>query len=393
MDAPSAAAAGPAQKISIYTRDNDAAGVLRLALNAIDGTSVQFRDAGAPAALKDIGESGSPALLVVDLTGEDDPVAVTRDLVSACDPATALVILGEANDIRLYRNILQAGAREYFFKPLVTALINRTFRMALSGQADPQHANTGAMVFVVGVRGGCGATTIAARLAWRLSESPPRPVLMLDLDLQGGDQAMLFDATPNHALSEALAQPDRVDDLFLERALIPITKRLDLLASLEPLHAQNALDEPALLALLDRVTRRYRYVVTDVPSLAAPQLSQTLHLPSTLLLISDGRLVSAREVARWREWLGVDSAERMLLHVLNMSGAPGSLSLADFTRAAGRAPDAVIPYAKSIASGSVLGIMNQADLGPLDRALGPVLAMLAGETVVERKTWLQKLWR
>ncbi|MGC8001436.1 hypothetical protein, partial [Salmonella enterica] len=74
----------------------------------------------------------------------------------------------------------------------------------------------------------------------------------VDLDLQAGDAALLLDATPNHALPEALAQAERVDDLFLERGLIRVTGRLDLMASLEPLHVTPSVDEDAMLALTDK---------------------------------------------------------------------------------------------------------------------------------------------
>lgn len=391
MDEVSAAIyeSGPARAM-VYTADPDASGVLRQALNGLSTPEAQFRLGGVSEALKDFKERPSPTLLVVDTSGEADPVARVRELVNCCDPSTSILVLGEINDIRLYRNILQAGARDYFFKPLVTALVGRACRAIMTGEDEADSARTGRLVCVIGVRGGCGATSIATRIAWRLSEAP-RSVLLLDLDLQCGDSAMQFDVVPGHALSEALAQPERVDDLFLERGLIHITKRLDLLASLEPLSASARYDESAVLSLLERVLRRYRYVVTDIPALAATEMGRVLHMPGTLLLVSDGRLVSAREVARWREWLGENSAERTVLHVLNGQGAPGSLPPNDFVRVAGKAPDVVIPYAREVAANALLGL-RKADQGQvMDRALDPIIAMLAGEAVRPARSLIRRI--
>lgn len=377
MDDPSFSA-GSAPRVAVYTRDEDSAGVIRQALSELGGVEAAFKADGLGAALADLSGRQSPRLLIVDLSGDPDPTARVRELIAMCEPSTSVLAIGDINDIRLYRNIREAGATEYFFKPLVTALVARTCRSVLTGVQEASRQRTGRLVFVVGVRGGCGATTIGVRTAYRLSESPPRPVLMLDLDLQSGDAALQLDATPNHALPEALAQTERVDDLFLERGLIRVTKRLDLMASLEPLDVSPTLDEDALLALMDKLARRYRYVVADVPTSQAASLSRVLHTPGTLLLVSDGRLVSAREVARWRQWLGMNSAERNVLHVLNMQGAPGSLSLDEFARAAGQAPDVVIPYAREVAATSLMGLKARPDCPTLDRGLEPVISMLSG---------------
>lgn len=366
-------------RAAIYTRDPDSAGVIRQALTGLGLGEITFKDDGIGVALKDLSASPSPRLLVVDVTGEDDPAAKVQALVNMCDPSCSLMVLGEANDIRVYRNILGAGAVEYFFKPLVAEMVARAFSNALTGKDVAPARRTGRLVFVVGVRGGCGATTIAVRLAAHLSERPPRPVLFLDLDLQNGDSALQLDATPNHTLTEALNQSERVDELFLERGLIHVTNRLDLLASLEPLHAPIGFTDSSLLTLLEKVRAKYRYVIMDTPTLMASMLSSTLHIPSTLLLVSDGRLVSAREVGRWRQWLGGPSAERTIVHVLNMEGGPGSLSVEDFTKAAGQAPDVVIPFAREVASASLLGLKARPDCPPLDRGLEPIMRLLAGE--------------
>jgi pilus assembly protein CpaE len=388
---PEAAIVAPSSQAMIYTSDQDAAGVIRQALSDLGSADTLFKSEGLGAALTDMGNRPSPHLLIVDASGDDDPVSRVRDLINMCEPSTAVVVIGDVNDIRLYRSIREAGAAEYFFKPLVTAMVAHTCHAILTGKEEAIKKRTGRIVFVVGARGGCGATTIAVRTAMRLSEAPPRPVLMLDLDLRCGDSALQFDVTPSHALREALAQSDRVDDLFLERGLIHATKRLDLMASLEPLDAKTDFDETALMALLDKVTGRYRYVVVDVPAHRVPALNQSLHMPSTLLLISDGRLVSAREVARWRAWLGVNTVERTFIHLLNMNGAPGCLSPEDFARAAGAAPDVVIPYAREVGADALLGLKAKPECPTLDHGLEPVLSLIAGSAVQHKQTFLQRL--
>ena len=364
----------------VYTRDPDSEGVLRQALHDLSHESVVFRTGGLRSAVTELAGHDSLNLLVVDICGEADPVDRVRELIDTCEPATRVLILGDQNDIRLYRALLDAGASEYLFKPLVSAVAARVCRKLLFGDASIGANRLGRLVYVVGARGGSGASTVAVALASTLSESPPRPVVLVDLDLQRGDVALSLNAEPNSALHAALTQADRVDDLLLERGLIQITGRLDMLGSLNPLDSSAGLDEDALIALFDRVTRRYRYVVVEIPAHAAGSLKRVLHMPSTLVLVSDARLSSARDVARWRATVGENTAERGLVHVLNRAGAAGGLPLAEFTRAAGQAPDFVIPYARDIAEQALLGRQ-----GALAKGVQPLAAMLGGESVASRR--------
>ena len=105
----------------------------------------------------------------------------------------------------------------------------------LTGNTDQPTSRTGKLVFVLGVRGGVGATTVAVATAWYLAEKLKRRVALMDLDLQFGDAALQLDAAPSHALREALDHPERVDELFLERGMTRIGERLGVLAALEPL--------------------------------------------------------------------------------------------------------------------------------------------------------------
>lgn len=381
----------PTPQVSVYTPDADAAGVIRQAVSDLAPDAV-FISEGISGALSGLGSRPSPKLLIVDVDGDEEAVTRVQDLINMCEPSTSVVVIGEINDIRLYRGMREAGAVDYFFKPLVTTIVAHVCRAILTGKEDVAHNRTGRIVYVVGARGGCGATTIALRTALSLSNSPPRPVLLLDLDLQRGDCALQCDVTPSHALREALAQSDRVDDLFLARGLMHVTKRLDLMASLEPLDSPTEFDEIALLALLEKVTGRYRYVVVDVPAHRAAALNRSLHLPSTLLLVSNGGLASAREVARWRQWLGPDTSERTLVHVLNKNGAPGNLTAEDFARAAGAAPDIVIPYAREVAADALLGLKAKPACPVIDQGLGPALGILSGSAVSRHESLLHRLF-
>jgi len=379
--------------VMVYVRDRDSEGIIRQSLSDLGIRDSRFITGGIGVAIKELAQQASPRLLIVDIGGVADPVARIHALGEVCEPGTGVIAIGDANDIILFRELKDAGVFEYFFKPLVSNLVSRACNNVLTGSSDQQQARTGKLVFGLGVRGGVGNTTLLVRLAWNLAQVRLRRVIVVDLDLYSGDAALQLDAVPTHALREALEHPERVDDLFLERGVTHVTDRLHLLASLEPIAALATWEEEGVLALLEKLLRSYHYVFVDIPPTRASWLTRTLHLPSICVLVSDGTLVSARDVARWREHIGPNSPERTTLHILNKSAAPGSLPTEEFERAAGQPPDIVVPYEREIAVAAKLGRQGMEKSTALQRGLALMLRYIAGEQVKAQRSLLERWFR
>jgi pilus assembly protein CpaE len=235
-----------------------------------------------------------------------------------------------------------------------------------------------------------GATTIVTNMVWNLAERLKRRVALVDLDLYSGDAALQLDAAHTHALHEALEHPERVDDLFLDRATIHVTERLSLLSSLEKLAEFTVPKEEAVLPLLEKLINRHRYVIVDVPPAPASRLPRMLCLPSVCLLVSDASLVSARDVVRWREVIGSSGPERQILHILNKNGSHGSLPVDKFIQAAGQAPDITIPYDRDIGVASNIGVRGVQKCAALQHGLLPLFSLVAGEAAQPRQSLLHR---
>ena len=110
------------------------------------------------------------------------------------------------------------------------------------------------------------------------------------------------------------------------------------------------------------------------------------------MLVSTGVLVCARDVARLREKLGPNTADRTTIHILNKGGASDSLSAEEFASAAGAKPEVVIPNAREIATASRLGAKGLEKCAALQRGLAPLLRQLSGEVFApERRSLLRRL--
>lgn len=386
------AAAETALNALIYVRDPDSEGILRRCLADLGVNAVAFTTGGIENAIADLAHRASPRLLVVDIGGTDDPIARVGELAQVCEPSTGVIVIGDINDVALYRGLKGAGIVEYYFKPLVSNLVSQTCSAILTGATQRQASTAGKLVVVMGVRGGAGATSIATWAAWHLAEMRHRHVLLFDLDLSEGDTALQLDVIPNNTLREALEQPERVDALFLERGVIHVTPRLDLLASLGPLSEVTVCREEAVIPLVAKLLNRYRYVFVDLPPSLAPQLLHLLHMPSVCILVSEPSLVAARDVARWREIVGANTLERQTLHIVNKAGAYGSLPIEEFTKALGHVPDVVIPYDREIGAASLLGAKGLTENGALGRALAPVFKHIAGETIEENRSLFHRIF-
>jgi pilus assembly protein CpaE len=376
----------------VFVRDPESEGIVRNAFTSLGVTSVTYNNGGIGAAVVELATKPSPKILVVDISGVDDADVRINELAQVSEPGTKVVVIGDVNDVRLYRSLKRVGVMEYYFKPLVSNLVAATFNAVLNGGVEQNAPNSGKLVFLISVRGGSGATTIATWAAWYFAEVRRRKVLVMDFDLHSGDAALQLDAVPTHALREAIEHPERVDDLFLERAVVHVTERLGILASLEPLDEVIPWKEEVVMPLLTTLLNRYRYVFVDMPASVVAHLGHVLHLPGMCILVSDASLVSARDVSRWREKLAATSAERSTIHVLNKYGARGGLPIEEFVRAVGTPPDIVIPFEREIAQASALGLKHYTSSGAISRAMAPVLKLVGGEAVEQRRTFINRLF-
>jgi pilus assembly protein CpaE len=388
-----AVAKEPAPSGIAYLLDRDSEGVLRSCFSDLGLADGRVVHGSIDTAIEGLARQPSPPLLVVDVSGIEDPVIRLNRLAEVCDPSTEVIVVGERNDIALYRSLKAFGVAEYFFKPLVSGVVIRALSNLATGSPELRSPRTGKLVIVLGVRGGMGATTIAVNLALCLSEEHKRRALLVDFDLQTGDAALQLDMTPGHALHEALDHPERVDDLFLERGVATVTARLSLFAALEPLTDLVIPDEEAALQLLSKLLHRYRYVVVDLPTDAALKLNRLLHLPSLLLLVSDGSLISAREVGRWRERIGPNTPERSMLHILTKRGADWALPDKEFLRALVQPPDIVIPYDRDVAAASNLGARRVQKCASMRQGMAALSRHLLGESSAQPASLWKRIFR
>ena len=375
----------------VFVHDRELEAVIRQCLTALDVKDAQYTAGNLAAAAACLAKESSPQLLILDVSGIDDPLLELRAIADVCDPSVAVVAIGDSNDIGFYRELKNAGISEYFPIPLQRDLLAAACKAVLYPDGVSADRRTGELIYVLGVRGGVGTTTIATSLAWSLAESKRRHTVLVDLGLQTGDAALQLDAMPNHALCDALGHPERVDKLLLDRGLKHITNRLSLFASLEPLNIETPISEESFLWLLSKLLPSYRFTIVEVPASVAMKMTWALRIPSTCLLVSNASLSGARDLARWSEIIGPDTSERHTLHVVNNVVPHGGLKEADFARASGKVPNLTISYSREMAEAAPLGIKAMQKAASFKRSLSPLLREFTGEAQKSKGSLLGRI--
>jgi len=312
--------------------------------------SVPVRRGNVKSALRALEREPTPRLLIVDVSNTDDPARALDQLATVCAPDVRVLVVGDRADLSFYRGITrELGVQEYIYKPLTRDNVSRLFGPPLAellaagdgnGAAAPRGGN---VIAVGGVRGGVGATTIAANLALHLSEATRGHVALLDLHLRGGSAALAFGVRPGAGLRVALEEPQRVDALFLDRVAIPISERLRLIAAEEPLEAAPAATEEGIDRVLELLRARFNSIVVDLPIPPGVTERRVLSLARHRILVMGPDVASVRDAGAGRRMVGALAGGSAPMMVLNRAGMRGGLSNALVAEGLGGPPEIIIP--------------------------------------------------
>ncbi len=344
--APDAVSHGGRTQVVAFVTDAESEAVLRLGLLGGGPEELTINRGNSRTAIAAMKKMPSPRVLVVDISGDEQPMSALNALSEVVEPDVRVLVIGDRQDVDLYRQLTRSlGVAEYLYKPLNAEVVAQHFGPFVTGvSAAAAPAQGGRILAFTGVCGGAGATTLAANLAWYLATEVKRHTVLLDANLHTGTAAMLLGAKTGGGLRLALENPKRVDELFMERIAEPASERLSVIAGEEKLTEQPAIAEGAPHHLLQRLKQRYNYVVLDVPMAPLPWCGELLEMARQRVLVMEPTLQAVRDALRAMALPMGGQQTRKSLIVLNKLGAPGTMTRQQVETALQAKIDAVVPY-------------------------------------------------
>jgi pilus assembly protein CpaE len=228
---------------------------------------------------------GSPVVLVL---GPSQASAETLERVGVLLRATTgagAVLVVEHPSAKLMSLALRSGVNDAIElsdvgPQLAGTLSDLAYRLDQELAAPPARHELGPgarrRAFVTSVfspKGGVGKSVVAVNMAAALARSSGEPVVVLDLDLQFGDVAVMLRLQPLHTFTDAISAGDLLEETWLRSFLARHDKSgvFVLSAPTSPSEADQV-DAAAMLRVLDLLRETFAHVVIDTP----PHLSEVV---------------------------------------------------------------------------------------------------------------------
>lgn len=350
MNAPwKSGVAGTRDPINAYVCDDMTLDVIRGVCEEMGWSQDKAYKGGLRNAIQSLSVSASPQILLVDLSESGDPISDINSLAEVCEPGTIVIAVGQVNDVRLYRDLLMSGLQDYLLKPLSPDALRDAFSNAQTILNAPKHEEHSTdrphiSTAVIGTRGGAGASTIAASLAWTFSQTQGHPTGFLDLDVHFGTGALAMDLEPGRGLTDAIDNPSRIDGLFIERAMIKANEKLSILSAEAPMSSPVLTDGSAFYQLQEEFRAAFENTVIDMPRsmlIAYPHLMQDVNMA---VVTTELTLASARDTIRVLAWLKQNAPHcKTLVVANNVQTTALEISRKDFESTIERKIDLILP--------------------------------------------------
>ena len=272
--------------------------------------------------------------------------------------------MGDVNDVEMYRVLIQQGVSDYLVPPISP---QRVLEAIAAVCIDPSEPPRGRVIGFMGAKGGTGSSTVAHNTAWSLAQSFDDDVAVLDLDLAFGTLGLAFNMEPPQGIEDALAHPDRLDEVLLERFMAKPEEHIMLLTAPASLDRDAEIDVESFDILVDLVRRTVPFTVLDIPHRWTSWSRHVLSQSDEIVLVSTLDLACLRDTKSLYDVLSkrrVNDAPIRL--VLNHLGAyrKSQLSVRDFEDAVGAPPALVVPHDPALFgtaanNGQMIGDLNK----------------------------------
>jgi pilus assembly protein CpaE len=293
--------------------------------------------------------------------------------------------------------------KEFLTQPLRPDEVQQAFQRFRERHTDTGSVDTrrsGKVISIVGGKSGVGATTIAASLAAALRGNGAA-VVIVDLNLRGGDIPAYFDINPIRSLRDLDLDLSRLDHAFLSDILTKHTSGIELL----PLGDSDLSGGQVSSECADRTLKMLRtmfdFVIIDcghnidMATYAALSLSTHVMLVTALTVPVVRRTKRLLDALRGEEGSGLDPS--VITLIVNRYSDRDELILTEARKVLGLKPQWMLPQDFEAAADALNGgqpIVSHAPRAALSKSIQKIATELFGAgTGAPRSSFLSGVFR
>ena len=334
----------------------------------------------------------APQVIVIDMRGRDQlPAGLAA--FRRQHPGAGAVLVVASLDPRIMLDAMRAGVNECVSEPLTPKALGEAIRRVLTNTTEAP----GQVFAFVGAKGGVGTSTMAVNTAAALGRIAKGDVLLIDMHVGHGDDAVFLGVEPRFSIIDALENIHRVDESFFAGVIEKTVSGVHLLASsLKPRHAPP--DPGRVRALLDAASRMYRTTVLDVPR-SDMTMVDALDVATTIVVVTSHEIASLRNAASIAEALRGRYGSARIKVAINRFHRDSAIEHRDIERAVGGSVEHLIPSdyhsaIEALNAGRPVVLEKESRLGAAIHKFAKELAGLSKERVEPPSGVLGRLaWR
>ncbi len=300
---------------------------------------------GLPAAIEYYHKESTPNLIIIESGMRGSELfAQLEQLASVCDEDTRVIMIGAANDIKLYRQLIEKGVSEYIVPPFHPLSLIRSMSELYN---DPEKPFIGRVAAFFGAKGGVGSSTLAHNVAWCMSQVLGHETALVDLDASWGTTGLDFAYDAAQGLEEALSQPDRLDETLLDRIMLRHTEKLSILPTSGSLSSRPNMSPEAYETVVNGVRAISPMTILDMPHYWAEWTTSVLTNVDDIIITCVPDLANLRNTKNLVDFLKAERPNDVPpILILNKTGRSktSEISVKDFGAAVGLDPALVIGF-------------------------------------------------
>ena len=337
----------PRINIQAFCEDQDTAAVIEKAAKdrRLAKAHITVHMGGAHAAIAFYGNTSTPNLVIIEsLLDRTDLLGELDRLAGFCDPGTKVIVIGHVNDVLLYRDLLRRGVSEYVVAPVEVLQIIESISAIYT---DPETSPVGQVIAFVGAKGGCGSSTVCHNTAFAMASALKSEIVIADFDLPFGTASLDFNLDPLQGIADALASPERLDEMMLDRLLSRCSDYLSLFAAPSTLDRPYDLQPASCEKVLDVMRENVPWIAVDVPHLWSAWTKQVVFSADHVVITAAPDLANLRNTKNLVDQLkGSRPNDRPPVLLLNQVGVPKrpEISVKDFGDAIDLKPKIIIDF-------------------------------------------------